>query len=187
MKKSFTLIELMVSISIIFVILSIAVPKYNNHILKSRFDIEAVPTIQAIAMAQEEYKNEFGYYYPYNYINGTDDMNIDDYMTNGKKIEEFLRINLNNTNNFLYGIYSEDGTNYTIRAVLRKSAIWDSSNCDTSNNSTRRCVATTTIQDPWVNNYNTKWSNHYIDYSYPIVNTNANINNINYTKILTAN
>ena len=42
-KTAFTLLELMVSITIITVLLSVVVPKYDNYILKGRFDTEAVP------------------------------------------------------------------------------------------------------------------------------------------------
>jgi len=179
-KNSFTLLELMVSITIITILLSVAVPKYDKYILKGRFDTEAVPMLQAISMAQEQYKNETGYYYPNSYITA------DTFMQNGNKIEEFLKIDLSNTYNFLYSIKTNsDGTEFTIRATLRKNEVWKNENCDNLDDSTIRCVASSNDKDDWLNAQPNRGINKYfIEYTYPTSNTN-NINRINYSNMLT--
>ena len=179
-KAAFTLIELMVSITIITILLGVAVPKYDNYILKGRFDTEAVPVILALAMVQEQYKNEFGSYYPRGYLAA------DTFMSNGNKIQEFLKIDISNSNNFLYSIKTNsDGKEFTIRAILRKSTVWINDNCDDVDDSTRRCVVSSNEEDDWVSNHANRGLSHYfIEYTYPTSNTN-NINRINYSNMLT--
>ena len=180
MKKSFTLIELMVTVTIIGIIIGMAVPKYDKYILKGRFNSEAVTTIQALAMAQEQYKQETGYYYPKDYK----DSNV--FMNNGDKIEEFLRIDLSNTNNFLYSIKTNsDGDEFVIHATLRKSGVWGNDRCDDLDDSESRCVASLKDHDDWVNNYlGSRLSHYFIEYKYP-TNDSNNLNGINYSNMLT--
>ena len=53
----------MVSVTIIGIMVSIAVPAYDRQVLKGRFE-EAKVTMQAIALAQERRRLEAGRYYP---------------------------------------------------------------------------------------------------------------------------
>ena len=182
MKKAFTLIELMVTVSIISLMLSFAIPKYDEYILKGRFDTEASIFIKVLATAQEQYKQEFGFYYPYSY------KDADEFMSDGNQIQKFLRVDLNTSNNFLYSISTNtNGDNYIIRATLSVGDTWAKSSCEDNDRSTRRCLASTIIPDTWVSNYSRGLNKHYIEYSYPIKNTNSNINGIDYTNLFKDN
>jgi hypothetical protein len=133
-----------------------------------------------MSMAQEQYKYETGYYYPMNYLNA------DTFMSNGNKIEEYLRIDLSSSNNFLYSIKTNStGTEFTIRATLRKSTVWNNENCDNLDDSSIECVASSDEEDDWVKTHpNRDLDKYYIEYKYPTSDTN-NINRINYTNVLT--
>lgn len=157
--KAFTLIELLVTITIISVLYSIGIPIYEKQILKNRFDSEALVTIRAISIAQEKYKIETGRYYPYEII-GTEDR-----MYNAKKITEALKIDLKNTNNFLYGINTNNqGDIYTVEAILRKDN-WDF--CNGSDSDDIKCVESMISESDWVNSYSRGISKHYLTFTYP--------------------
>ena len=171
----------MVSITIIGILFSIAMPIYEKTILKSRFENEAVITIKAISLAQEQYKIEVGKYYPYGFINANQ------VMYNGDQIAQNLKVDLTKTNNFLYGIeYLNDGVGYKVYAILRKSNVWGNDRCDDKNDSTRRCVQSLNDIDNWVKQYSRSINNHFITYIYPVAEENS-VNGINYNDIYTGN
>jgi prepilin-type N-terminal cleavage/methylation domain-containing protein len=150
-RKAFTLIELMVTISIIAILTTIAIPIFDRMILKARSD-EAKTVIESIVFAQERYKQETGAYYPPNREE-----------LNEENIVEALKINLSQSNNFIYSITTstttgteydnlgnEDG-NFTVRATLRKAS-WDV--CGTNSSSTTVCKENGTIdEEGWVEQY----------------------------------
>jgi len=176
MKKTFTLIELMVTISIIGVLLLVAVPTYEREVLKGRFD-EAVVGIKSIILAMEEYKIETGYYYPHGFITENT------VMYNGDETARKIKVDLTKYKNFLYGIETNNaGDEYIIHAVLRKENSWDNNKCNISSSSDKKCVQSTQDEDTWVSNYNTDISHHFITYSYPNSGV-ANVNGIDYTNI----
>jgi prepilin-type N-terminal cleavage/methylation domain-containing protein len=141
-KKAFTLIELMITISIIAMLATIALPIYDRMILKARSD-EAKAVIQSIVFAQERFRQENGRYYPSN----TE-------VTDEELIHNKLRINLSESNNFIYSIstavagYDSFGNvdgNFTVKATLRRA------NRDICNNGGAICKQNGTIdEDAWV-------------------------------------
>lgn len=171
MRKAFTLLELMVTISIIGILFVVAVPTYEREVLKGRFD-EAVVGINSIILAMEQYKNEVGYYYPYNYIAAAS------IMYDGDEIRKKIKVDLRKYKNFLYGIKTNnDGDEYTIYAVLRKENSWNNTECDDSSSSVKKCVQSLQRGDDWITGYSTGIGKHIITYTYP------NNNGIDYTKI----
>jgi prepilin-type N-terminal cleavage/methylation domain-containing protein len=156
MKKAFTLIELMVVISIIALLLTLAMPTYNKQVLKGRAD-EAKSMIQAIAFAQERYKQEFGDYYPSN--------SSDDTIKNEDLIYDELKIDLSKSNNFNYFlIRKKDEENYTIKAILRV----DNTKC-IDKDKTKRCKNDTAPDlDSWVASYDDRAEDkYYLLFDYP--------------------
>ena len=53
MKRGFTLIELMITVAVIAIISAIAIPSYQNHILKSRRS-EAITQLLQAQLKQEK-------------------------------------------------------------------------------------------------------------------------------------
>ena len=160
MKKSLTLIELLVTITIVGILVSVAIPVYNKQVLKGKFE-EAKVTIQKIALAQERYKNNIGNYFPQS-------TNVE--ILNENIISLNLSVDLKKSNNFSYSV-ENNGTVYKIIATLRDDKI---SNCDNNDNDpTTNCKQTGTIKiDDWVYSYSRSSSNHKIVFQYPNGNFN---------------
>jgi type IV pilus assembly protein PilA len=59
--RGFTLMELMIVVAIIFVILAIAVPKYNNARMQTN-ELAAIRMIGTIHTTQAQYQSQFGKY-----------------------------------------------------------------------------------------------------------------------------
>ena len=166
MKRSFTLIEVLITTSIIMILSSMILPYYNNYILKSRFE-EAKLMIHKISLAQERFKTLNGVYYD---KYGTK-------VTNENKISNDLNINLNTSNNFIYGIeVSEDKSNYIVIASLRFTK---NTTCDDDELICKQLL--TLPRDKWVDAYITKENNHYLSFSYPSKFINGS--NFNYSHI----
>ncbi|MEA2018214.1 MAG: prepilin-type N-terminal cleavage/methylation domain-containing protein [Campylobacterota bacterium] len=155
-KKAFTLIELMVVVSIIGILLTLAIPTYNKQILKGRAD-EAKSMIQAIAFAQERYKQERGDYYP--------PITATETIKNEALIYDELKIDLSKSNNFNYFLVRVSGDeNYEIKAILRV----DNSICADKTKSTRCKNDDSTDADSWVDAYTDKAENkYYLSFKYP--------------------
>jgi len=147
-RKAFTLIEMMITISIIALLATIAIPIYDRMILKGRSD-EAKAMIQSIVFAEERFRQETGSYYP-----PTTEV------TDEEEIARELKINLSQSNNFIYSITTATTTgtdyenlgnvegNFTVRATLRKDS-WNT--CD---NGGTICKQNGTIdEDSWVAQY----------------------------------
>ena len=161
-RKAFTLIELMVTISIIAMLTTIALPVYNRMILKARSD-EAKAVIQSIVFAQERFRQENGSFY-------VDSTNI---ITNENEIGKNLKINqqLSNSNNFNYSIEGLADGNFTIRATLRANG-WGI--CNNNINLQNRCKQNATpVLDNWVTQWNNRGVvnnniiNHSLEFKYP--------------------
>lgn len=60
-RRGFTLMELMIVVAIIFVILAIAVPKYNNSRMQAN-ELAAIRMIGTIHTTQAQYQSQFGKY-----------------------------------------------------------------------------------------------------------------------------
>ena len=152
-KKAFTLIEMMIVISIISILLMAATPVYDKIIFKSRAD-EAKSTIQSIALAQQRYHHEIGSYYP----------SAPSTVKNEQIIAKAIKVNLSNSTNFNYFITKESDGNYTIKAVLRDNS-W-STDCDSSES--KICKMNGTLsKDDWVDSYNRGEDRHYLLFKYP--------------------
>jgi prepilin-type N-terminal cleavage/methylation domain-containing protein len=163
MKKAFTLIELIVTMSIVGILATIAIPIYEKMILKSRVE-EAKATIQSIIFAQERYKQETGDYFPAK----------DSFVQNENNISKTLKVDLSKSNNFnyfitrvtntdsLYNSIVNNDSNFTIKAVLRG---WDLCTDDTSATPCKQSGAENV--DSWVEQYTRKETNHYILFRYP--------------------
>lgn len=166
MKRAFTLIELAIAISIMAILVSLAVPIYNNYILKSHFE-EAKLMIHKIALAQERYKKE------------TSSYKIDTYsiLGNENTISDELGVDLTSSNNFTYSIYY-DGSSYRIRAILRYNK---DKTCEDGGST---CKQDGTIQrDSWVDIYPLNGNNFYIEFKYPsIFDNNTHFFMDNYNK-----
>lgn len=167
----------MVTVAIIGILLSVAVPLYDREVLKGRFE-EAKVTLQSIMLAQERYKIEVGKYYTV--TTGT--------ISNEDMISNNLKVDLTQSNNFLYQIVATTDTkSYHIKAILRNSS-WD--NVCTTNDANDVCKQKTTIdREEWVTSYTTSLNNHFIEVTYPTLYTQngttvLNVENgINYTNI----
>ena len=172
MKKAFTLIELMVTITIIGVLFSMSIPLYDKQILKSKFDNEAVLTLKSFILAQEQYHIETGKYYTL--TSGT--------INNENVISSNLKIDLSKTNNFLYQLVStEDEQSYKVKAILRSDE-WDD-DC-TLDNKDQFCKQVGVVSiDDWATSYTRNENNHYLEMSYPTV-IDGSINGISYTNML---
>lgn len=59
--RGFTLMELMIVVAIIFVILAIAVPKYNNARMQAN-ELAAIRMVGTIHTTQAQYQSQFGKY-----------------------------------------------------------------------------------------------------------------------------
>jgi Tfp pilus assembly protein PilE len=149
----------MVSVAILGILMSIAIPTYQNYVLKGRFE-EAKATLQAIVLAEERYRAYRGGYYPGN-------TNV----VNEQFLFEMLEVDLSESNNFIYSIQgTNDGSWFVARATLRNAEIDD---CTTpANNTSSICkqIDTTDIDDDtggiddWVENFDTGTGKHYISY-----------------------
>jgi type IV pilus assembly protein PilE len=157
MRRAFTLIELIVAMSIIGILATIAIPIYERMILKSRAD-EAKAMIQAIVFAQERYKQERGKFY----------VESDGVIKNENAISENLKIKLSESNNFNYYIEelntSQDG-NFTVKAILRPTS-WGI--CTDTTISTKCKHTGAENVDSWVLNYNRAEDKHFIKFQYPL-------------------
>ena len=167
MKNSFTLIEVVITISIIVIIISTAIPLYDKYILKAYFE-EAKVNIHKISLAYERYESENSEYY-----NPNDNLNI----VNENQIFVGLNVNLKKSNNFIYKIVlDENKSNYFIYAYLRFTK---NTTCD---DDTLQCKQLDTIiRDEWVNRYDTQVDNHYMVFQYP--NSYANNSHFDYKHI----
>jgi len=167
MKKSFTLIEVVVTTSIIVILLTTAIPIYDKYILKAHFE-EAKVNIYKISLANERYKLENAKYY-----NPNNNLNI----INENQISEDLDIDLSVSNNFIYKIKLDtDKLNYFIFAYLRFTK---NTTCDDDALNCKQLE--TNIRDDWVDIYETKIDNHYMVFQYP--NTYSNNSHFNYEHI----
>jgi len=166
MKKAFTLIELMITISIIAILTSIAIPVYSRVILKMRSD-EAKAVIQSIVFAQERYKQENGDFYP---KSNTDAIPSDSTVKNEKSIVKALKINLSKSNNFNYTIEdlsgNEDG-NFTIKAILRLPHLNISDICTNETIGTLCKQEGTINEESWLSQWNRAETNHFLEFRYP--------------------
>ena len=152
-KRSFTLLELIVTLAILAIIFSYAIPSYERYVLKTRFD-EAKNTIQKIMLAQERYRAKFGTYYfmPFYAIRNED------------ILSKSLEIDLSTSNNFVYSIQRGDDSEYVVRGHLRPE--YDV--CNDGDESKKKCVQNTKLtQDNWVNNYVRNNKSHFIRFRYP--------------------
>jgi len=167
----------LVVLAILGILYTVAVPTYDNYILKSRFD-EAKVTLQALMLAQERYKIENGHYF--SLTSGTID--------NELIIANNLKVDLSTSNNFAYqlvGVADIDNIHqYRFKAILRPDS-WDS-NCDsyTDNPDTTCKQNETQSADDWVTNYTRDTEKHYIEIRYPTPLPDA-LNGIDYTHIYT--
>jgi len=143
-KKAFTLIEMMITISIIALLATTAIPIYDRMILKAKSD-EAKAVIQSIVFAEERFRQENGRYFPTNRE-----------VTNEEEIFANLRINLSQSTNFIYSITTGVGYdgfdnidgNFTVRATLRRDT-WN-----TCNSGGAICKQNGTLdEDAWVEQY----------------------------------
>lgn len=60
-RRGFTLMELMIVVAIIFIILAIAVPKYNNARMQAN-ELSAMRMVGTIHTTQAQYQSQFGKY-----------------------------------------------------------------------------------------------------------------------------
>ena len=60
-RRGFTLMELMIVVAIIFIILAIAVPKYNNARMQAN-ELSAIRMLGTIHTTQAQYQSQFGKY-----------------------------------------------------------------------------------------------------------------------------
>ncbi len=60
-RRGFTLMELMIVVAIIFIILAIAVPKYNNARMQAN-ELSALRMVGTIHTTQAQYQSQFGKY-----------------------------------------------------------------------------------------------------------------------------
>jgi prepilin-type N-terminal cleavage/methylation domain-containing protein len=152
--KAFTLIELLVVLAILGVLFGMAIPSYDQYILKKRFD-EAKVTLKAIMLAQEKYKIENG-----KYLKNTDGTKI----TNEEYISNKLRMNLSTSGNFVYSINEIDKTHYEVFANLR----YFNRVCDENTTSNSLCYQDTKHNhDEWIDTYTKGANNHFIRVRYP--------------------
>ena len=152
-KRAFTLIEMMIVISIITILIMTANPIFDKIIFKSRAD-EARATIQSINLAQQRYYHERGNYYPDSA--GT--------VKNEQIISEAIKVDLSKSSNFNYFITKESDGNYTIKAVLRD----DSWNTDCDSSESKICKMDGTLsKDEWVDSYSRGEDKHYLHFKYP--------------------
>jgi prepilin-type N-terminal cleavage/methylation domain-containing protein len=170
-KKAFTLLELLVVLAVVGVLLGVAVPSYNNQVLKGRFE-EAKLIIQAMMMAQERYHYEHGIYYTV--TTGTID--------NEDLIHNNLKVDFTSSNNFIFTLVaSDDLQSYRIKAMLRD----DSWNVCTDLDPDSLCKQTgTQDEDSWVGSYNTSTSTHYIEARFPVPLPDS-VGGIDYTHLYT--
>jgi len=163
MRKGFTLIELMIVLTILSILITMSMPTFNNMLLKSRSE-EAKAVIQSIIFAQERYKQENGDFYPK--INSTT-IPADSEVRNERVIAEALKINLSKSNNFIYTIEDLSGTedgNFTIKAILRD----DDWNVCTTDTFSMLCKQDGSIdEDEWLSQYNRAEDKHYLEIRYP--------------------
>ena len=173
--KAFTLIELMVTVAIIGVLFSMAIPMYDKNILKNRFESEAVVTLKSLQLAQEQFYNETG-----NYYTTTSDNTI----SNEDEISDNLKIDLKKSNNFIYQLLkTTTDQSYIIRAILRSEA-WDT-DCD-GKSSTYICKQSNSRdEDIWVYSYSSTIAidKHYLELKYPVPSSSASSNGIDYTNM----
>ena len=60
-RRGFTLMELMIVVAIIFIILAIAVPKYNNARMQAN-ELSALRMVGTLHTTQAQYQSQFGKY-----------------------------------------------------------------------------------------------------------------------------
>jgi type IV pilus assembly protein PilA len=60
-RRGFSLIELLIVISIILIIAAIAIPKMNNQLMNAR-ETAAIQTIKTIHQVETQYYSQFGHY-----------------------------------------------------------------------------------------------------------------------------
>lgn len=160
MKKSFTIVELLVVMIIVTTLVSIAQPTYEKYILKARVE-EVKSTIVSIAFAEERYHQEMGNYYP---LSSTID--IDKFIKNEDDISRDLKIDLKNSNNFIYMIKVDNDGNYVIKAIMRRTEDL----CQSGDDKETICKQTDTSDiDEWGDSYGTfNEESRYIEFKYPI-------------------
>jgi len=127
--KGFTLVELLIVVAILGIIAAIGFPMYTGYIASAR-DKEAIASLQAISMMQEQYQLE---------------NNLNTYWTSGSScssnqtanIETTLFENSNSLNeeNFYYCIISFNSTGYKAIATSKSDntqTLWIDNNNNTS-------------------------------------------------------
>jgi prepilin-type N-terminal cleavage/methylation domain-containing protein len=161
MKKGFTLIELLVVMAIVSILLTIAVPRYSDYILKVRAE-EAKSMIMSLSLAQERYHQEIGDYYPNTPNSGST------IVYNENLLSSTLKVDLAESNNFHYSISTSSNGNYTITATLRADIGDDFGKLCTNTTASTKCKKDTSKNiDSWVDSYVRGNGKHYLSFQYP--------------------
>lgn len=148
-QSAFTLIELIVTVTIIGILLSLVIPSYKNQILKSRFD-EALVMLDIVIESQERYRIEFGHYFA-----------GEGNTTNERLISNNLMVDFNQFPNFAVALlHTGSDQQYRARVFIRP----DNYGFCKNETQTNTCKETNISRmENFFLDYNRSEDNHYVE------------------------
>jgi prepilin-type N-terminal cleavage/methylation domain-containing protein len=148
-QSAFTLIELIVTVAIIGILLSVVVPSYQSQILKSKFE-EALVMLNIVIDAQERYRIEHGHY-----------LYSENNIYNERYIQNQLKVDFSQFPNFALRLeHTSSDQQYKARVFIRP----DDFGICSDEVVTNKCKENnTSLMETFFKTYNRSEDNHYVE------------------------